>query len=112
MEEEFGTESKIDKEPGKDPSLPVFPKEEEMNEEEFDKLMEERYKDGSNFVRYAEDDFENKRAIDRNNLVPSAKDPTIWKVKCMVRYLEYCFDNSQCQILKLLFSSFSPFYCV
>ncbi|KAM3698430.1 hypothetical protein ACJW31_06G187600 [Castanea mollissima] len=83
-EEDFDTESKIDKEPGKAQSLPLFPKEEEMNEEEFDKMMEERYKDGSNFVRYGEDDFENKRAIDRNNIIPSARDPTIWKVKCMV----------------------------
>ncbi|KAF3945897.1 hypothetical protein CMV_027775 [Castanea mollissima] len=64
-----------------------------MNEEEFDKMMEERYKDGSNFVRYGEDDFENKRAIDRNNIIPFARDPTIWKVKCMVgreRNLAFC----------------------
>lgn len=92
MEEEFVIESSINKEPGKAQNLPLLPKEEEMNEEEFDKIMEERYKDGSNFVTYAGDDYENK-SVETNFLVPSAKDPTIWKVKCMVCCLKYCFYN-------------------
>ncbi|RVW97641.1 Protein RNA-directed DNA methylation 3 [Vitis vinifera] len=47
-------------------------------------MLEERYKDGSKFVTYAEDDYETKRSVQRNSLIPSIKDPTIWKVKCMV----------------------------
>jgi hypothetical protein len=94
VEEEAVSEPDIMKEQGKALNLPLFPKEEEMNEEEFDKMMEERYKDGSNLFTYAEDDYENKRSIERNSLVPSAKYPTIWKVKCTVWYLEYCFYNS------------------
>ncbi|KAB1219015.1 hypothetical protein CJ030_MR3G015069 [Morella rubra] len=92
LEEEFVIESSINKEPGKAQNLPLLPKEEEMNEEEFDKIMEERYKDGSNFVTYAGDDYENK-LVETNFLVPSAKDPTIWKVKCMVgreRHSTFC----------------------
>lgn len=91
MEEEVVSGLDIMKEQGKTQNLPLFPKEEEMNEEEFDKMMEERYKDGSNLFTYAGDDYDNKRSIERNALVPSAKYPTIWKVKCTVWYLEYCF---------------------
>ncbi|KAJ4720705.1 Transcription elongation factor Spt5 [Melia azedarach] len=84
MEEEFDAQPKVNIELADAQNLPFLPKEEEMNEEEFDKMMEERYKDGSRFIRYAEDDYENKRFVDRNDHVPSVKDPTIWKVKCMV----------------------------
>ena len=54
-----------------------------MDEREFDKMMEERYKNNPRF-RYAEDADEAKRSMERNFLEPSAKDPTVWKVKCMV----------------------------
>uniref|UniRef100_F6HB58 NGN domain-containing protein n=1 Tax=Vitis vinifera TaxID=29760 RepID=F6HB58_VITVI len=47
-------------------------------------MLDERYKDGSKFVTYAEDDYETKRSVQRNSFIPSIKDPTIWKVKCMV----------------------------
>jgi len=60
----------------------VFPKEEDLNEEEFDRIMEERYKPGSGFLRYADDDI--KDAIEMDALAPTSKDPPIWKVKCAV----------------------------
>lgn len=60
----------------------VFPKEEDINEEEFDRMMEERYKPGSGFLRYADDDV--KDAIEMDALAPTSKDPPIWKVKCAV----------------------------
>ncbi|KAL2548895.1 protein RNA-directed DNA methylation 3 [Forsythia ovata] len=83
-EDEFATEGEVKNEPGKAPQYPCFPKEEEMSEEELERMLEERYKTGSTLVTYAEDGYEHKRSIDREIYVPSAKDPTIWKVKCMV----------------------------
>lgn len=64
-------------------NVPFIPKEEVMYEEEFDRMMEERYKEGSSFVTYAEDAFEIK-SMERNPHFSSARDPIIWKVKCMV----------------------------
>ncbi|KAJ9684691.1 hypothetical protein PVL29_016920 [Vitis rotundifolia] len=84
LEDEFNTGLIVKNEPGKAHNLPFFPKEEELSEEELEKMLEERYKDGSKFVTYAEDDYETKRSVQRNSLIPSIKDPTIWKVKCMV----------------------------
>lgn len=55
-----------------------------MSEEELERMLEERYKPGAGFVTYTEDGDENKKSIDSNIYVPSAKDPQIWKVKCMV----------------------------
>ncbi|GAV92176.1 LOW QUALITY PROTEIN: KOW domain-containing protein/Spt5-NGN domain-containing protein, partial [Cephalotus follicularis] len=83
MEEGFDDEPTVNNEPAKAFNLPVLPKEEDINDEEFHKMMEERYKPGSGFVTYAEDGFEAKRLADRNFHIPSAKDPTIWKVKCL-----------------------------
>ncbi|XP_010452326.1 PREDICTED: protein RNA-directed DNA methylation 3-like [Camelina sativa] len=60
----------------------VFPKEEDINEEEFDRIMEERYKPGSGFLRYADDDV--KDSIEMDALAPTSKDPPIWKVKCAI----------------------------
>ncbi|KDP30494.1 hypothetical protein JCGZ_16173 [Jatropha curcas] len=91
-EEEFDIELKVKKEPVRTPNDPFIPKEEVMDEEEFDKMMEERYKDGSRFVNYAEDAYEAK-SMERNSLFPSTRDPTIWKVKCMVgreRHSAFC----------------------
>ncbi|CAN0825916.1 Protein RNA-directed DNA methylation 3 [Linum grandiflorum] len=82
-DEDFGVELKVKKDPTKSQHIPFIPKEEQMDEDEFDKMMEERYKDGAGFVRYAEDPFEAKLA-ERESVLPSAKDPPIWKVKCMV----------------------------
>lgn len=69
---------------GKGNSSFVDPKEEEMNEEEYDRMMEERYKPGTGFIRYADDDV--KSSIEMDALVPTAQDPPIWKVKCAVCY--------------------------
>ncbi|KAI3793475.1 hypothetical protein L1987_36094 [Smallanthus sonchifolius] len=77
----------------KTPNIPFFPKEEEMTEEEMDKLMEARYKPGANFVKYAEDRTEAARNDERNTFIPLVKDPTIWKVKCTVgreRHSAFC----------------------
>ena len=84
FEDEFGTEVKVKNEPGKAPQFPVLPKEEEMSEEELEKMLQERYKPGSSFVTYAEDGYDSKRSVERNAFIPFARDPTIWKVKCMV----------------------------
>ncbi|KAG7998445.1 hypothetical protein I3843_01G259300 [Carya illinoinensis] len=83
MEEEFFSEPNIKRETENAQDIPLVPKE-EINEDDFDKIMEERYKTGSDFSTFAGDDYDNKRSIERNSLIPSAKDPTIWKVKCMV----------------------------
>ncbi|XVE68778.1 hypothetical protein DITRI_Ditri09bG0097400 [Diplodiscus trichospermus] len=74
----------VNNEPGKSHNHPFVPKE-EVIEEEFDKMMEKRYRDGAGFVTYAEDSYEAKGSIDRNSTVPSSKDPNLWKVKCVVR---------------------------
>ncbi|XP_056168939.1 protein RNA-directed DNA methylation 3 isoform X2 [Syzygium oleosum] len=63
-------------------NLPVFPKEEQF-EEEFDKIMEARYRDGSALVRFA-DEYDAKDSVDGGSGMPSVKDPMVWKVKCTV----------------------------
>ena len=84
LEAEFKTQLKVKTEPAKTHNFPVMPKEEELSEEELEKLLEERYKPGSSFVTYAEDLYDSKRMIEGNVVIPSSRDPTIWKVKCMV----------------------------
>ncbi|XVE75438.1 hypothetical protein DITRI_Ditri12bG0093900 [Diplodiscus trichospermus] len=82
----------VNNETGKTHNIPFVPKE-EVIEEEFDKIMEERYRDGAGFVKYAEDSYEAKGPIDRNSTAPSSKDPTIWKIKCVVgreRHSAFC----------------------
>ncbi|XVF83034.1 hypothetical protein PTKIN_Ptkin16aG0100000 [Pterospermum kingtungense] len=82
----------VNNEPGKAHDLPFVPKE-EVDEEEFDKLMEERYRNAAAFVTHAEDSYEAKGSIDTNSNVPSSKDPNIWKVKCVVgreRHSAFC----------------------
>ncbi|XP_048139960.1 protein RNA-directed DNA methylation 3 isoform X2 [Rhodamnia argentea] len=66
----------------KAPNLPVFPKEEQF-EEEFDKILEARYRDGSALVRFA-DEYDAKDSIHGGSSMPSVKDPMVWKVKCTV----------------------------
>lgn len=87
MEEEFdsGPNQNVKSNASKVVNLPIFPKEEKL-EEEFDKMMEERYKSGTSFVRYAEDEFENKKFIEKDSSLQTTKEPIIWKVKCMVSY--------------------------
>ncbi|KAI4373052.1 hypothetical protein MLD38_011220 [Melastoma candidum] len=94
MEEEFdsGPNKNIKSNVSKANCLPIFPKEEQF-EEEIDKMMEERYKKGASFVRYAEDDFETKKFIEKDSHPQTTKEPIIWKVKCMVgreRYSAFC----------------------
>ncbi|CAK7325384.1 unnamed protein product [Dovyalis caffra] len=92
MDEEYDVELKVKNDPPKSQGFPIVPKEEVMDEEEFDKMMEERYKNNPRF-RYAEDADEAKTSMERNSLHSSAKDPTIWKVKCMVgreRHSAFC----------------------
>lgn len=83
LEEEFGSNVEIKNEPVRTPQPPVI-KEEEMDGEELERMLRERYKPGSSFVTYAEDTDERKRQSQQETLVPSLKDPTIWKVKCTV----------------------------
>ncbi|KAE8732383.1 Pectin lyase-like superfamily protein isoform 1 [Hibiscus syriacus] len=81
----------VNKNPWKAHNVPFVPKE-EVIEEEFDKMMEERYRDGARFTTF-EEDYEAKGSIDKNSTVPPAKDPVIWKVKCVVgreRHSAFC----------------------
>lgn len=91
LEDDFGDDmgyasgSKMPTESVDAPNLHHVPKEEHITEEEFDKMLEERYKPSSSFVTYAEDAYESKRSMETStNLPSSTKDPVIWKVKCMV----------------------------
>ncbi|KAJ6317426.1 hypothetical protein OIU76_013045 [Salix suchowensis] len=92
MDEEYDVELKVKNDPPKPQNVPIVPKEEEMDGEEFDKMMEERFKNNPRFC-FAEDADEAKRSMERNSLEPSAMDPVIWKVKCMVgreRHSAFC----------------------
>lgn len=66
-------------------NLPSVPKEEVIDEEEFDRMMEERYGQNSRFISFAGDDFDDK-IIEPDSLITGVKEfiPTIWKVKCTV----------------------------
>lgn len=55
-----------------------------MSEEELEKMMEERYRPGAGFVTFAEDAYGSKRPMEVDAVIPSSRDPTIWKIKCMV----------------------------
>lgn len=80
MEEE--PDLNVNNEPEETQIIPLVSKE-EVTEGEFDKITEERYRDSAGFVTYAEDSYEAKGSIDINSR-PSFKDPTIWKIKCVV----------------------------
>lgn len=86
MDEEYHVELKVKNEPPKFQNLQLVPKEEEMDEEEFDKMMEERFKNNPTF-RHVED--ADGTAMERNSILASTKDPTVWKVKCMVGYFVF-----------------------
>lgn len=70
-------------------SLPRVPKEELVDEEEFDRIYEERYANPSRFIKYA-DEFDNK-VNDAYSIHDAVMElmPNIWKVKCTVWYLEH-----------------------
>ena len=87
FDDEIDIGLKVQNEPEKVHNLPFFLKEEELSEDELEKMLKERYKDGSKLVSYAEDDYETKRSVQRDAFVSSLKDPTMWKVKCMVQCL-------------------------
>ncbi|XP_021751371.1 protein RNA-directed DNA methylation 3-like isoform X2 [Chenopodium quinoa] len=74
---------KVKSEPERFVQVPFIPKEEELSGDELEKMIAERYRRGSGYVRYAEDDNESKRSVDKSELMPSGE-PTIWKVKCKV----------------------------
>ncbi|KAL2930612.1 Protein RNA-directed DNA methylation 3 [Bienertia sinuspersici] len=74
----------VKSEPGKFEEFPFFPKEEELSGDELEKMLAERYRTKSGYVRYAEDDYDSKRSVDKSFLIPSVVEPTIWKVKCKV----------------------------
>ncbi|KAM6584368.1 hypothetical protein CsatB_011370 [Cannabis sativa] len=93
MEEDFGLGENVDTEAGKSSSIPFIPKEEEMDEEEFGRMMGDGYNDVSQSASYAEGDHENKRSTDRSSRMPFDDDAVIWKVKCSVgreRFLSFC----------------------
>ncbi|XP_075502751.1 protein RNA-directed DNA methylation 3-like [Primulina tabacum] len=116
FEEEFPLEPDNGNESGKAALFSFIPKEEVMSEEEFERMMEERYKSGADFVTHTEDTCDRKRLFEGNMYVPSAKDPTIWKVKCMVgreRYSAFClmqkYVDLKCLGTKLqIISAFAP----
>ncbi|KAL0888660.1 hypothetical protein Bca101_012643 [Brassica carinata] len=100
-EPELETGGKDDK-GGKGSSSFVFPKEEEMNEDDYDRMMEERYKPGSGFVRYAADDV--KSSIEMDALVPTAHDPPIWKIKCAIgreKHSVFCLMHKFVELRKI-----------
>ncbi|XP_022990198.1 protein RNA-directed DNA methylation 3-like [Cucurbita maxima] len=85
MEEEFEPVPAFKNDDSKAQNIPFFPKEEEMNEEEFDRMMEEHYSRGPGLGAFAEENYENKISTGRNPPQQSARDIiSLWKVKCMV----------------------------
>ncbi|GAB2286890.1 hypothetical protein Dimus_021278 [Dionaea muscipula] len=79
---EYEAEPKEMNEMGTSQPLPFQPKVEELSGEELEKFLEERYRSGSGYVRYAEDAFESKGAGEGILVLPSLQDPPMWKVKC------------------------------
>ncbi|EPS60663.1 hypothetical protein M569_14140, partial [Genlisea aurea] len=93
VEEDFSSEIKSVNDAGKAQQPLFVPKEEELSEEELERMVAERYRPGAGFVNFPEDDYENKNAVDKCIYVPAAKDPKMWRVKCMIgreRYSTFC----------------------
>uniref|UniRef100_A0A0A0LN22 KOW domain-containing protein n=1 Tax=Cucumis sativus TaxID=3659 RepID=A0A0A0LN22_CUCSA len=85
MEDNLGTLPTFKNDDAKAQDIPFFPKEEEMNEEEFDRIMEEVYNRAPGLGAFAEENYENKNSTGRNPPAQSARDTiSLWKVKCMV----------------------------
>ncbi|RZC70540.1 hypothetical protein C5167_033678 [Papaver somniferum] len=101
---------------GKAPQYPVIPKEEELSDDEIEKLIKERYKPGSKHVRYAEDDdYEPKH--DGDSIISIVDDgPPIYKVKCTMgreRHSAFCLMQKYADLLSLgnklqIVSAFAP----
>ncbi|KAK6933434.1 NGN domain [Dillenia turbinata] len=107
----------VKSEPGKAHIFPVIPKEEELSDGELENMVQERYRDGSGFVTYAEDGYDTKGSSERHFFMPSSKDPVIWKVKCMVgreRHSAFCLMQKYVHLRSSLgtklqiISAFSP----
>ncbi|XP_038884298.1 protein RNA-directed DNA methylation 3 isoform X2 [Benincasa hispida] len=85
MEEDLETLPTFKDDDAKAQDIPFFPKEEEMNEEEFDRMMEEVYNRAPGLGAFADENYENKNSTGRNPPPQSARDTiSLWKVKCMV----------------------------
>lgn len=117
MEEDLETLPAFKNDDAKAQNIPFFPKEEEMNEEEFDRMMEEVYNRAPGLGAFAEENYENKNSTGRNPPTQSARDTSsLWKVKCMVRLINgnKCF--SQELSIQFSFPSFlTPYidsYCL
>uniref|UniRef100_A0A7N0T699 KOW domain-containing protein n=1 Tax=Kalanchoe fedtschenkoi TaxID=63787 RepID=A0A7N0T699_KALFE len=101
----FGSDPEAKEEPVKAQFLPFLPKEEEMSEDELDKMLAERYNSGSGAVRSAEDSNKNiHRSAHIDSTFPSSKDPVIWKVKCAVgreRHSVFCLMQKYVELRAL-----------
>ncbi|XP_068491246.1 protein RNA-directed DNA methylation 3 isoform X2 [Phaseolus vulgaris] len=84
-DEDFNASPRRMSEPAKgQSSFPRIPKEELVDEEEFDRIFEERYANPSRFIKYA-DEFDDK-GNNPNSIHDAVLElmPNIWKVKCTV----------------------------
>ncbi|KAL5976630.1 hypothetical protein ACLOJK_020963 [Asimina triloba] len=73
--------------------VPFLVKEEELSDEELENLLKQRYRHGSEHVVCADESKETTEYDDREALMASMKDPTLWRVKCAVgreQYLAFC----------------------
>lgn len=72
-------------------SFPFSPKQELVDEVEYDRMVEERV--GSRFYTFAGDDEFEDKPMDQSSLHHALKEsvPTIWKVKCTVWHLKLEF---------------------
>ena len=84
--DELKTQDTVKNEFGKAHEFPFLLNVEELSDEEFEKMVEVRYRPGSSFLTYAEDKHESGGLMEGNAVVPSSEDPTIWKVKCTVLF--------------------------
>ncbi|TKY50801.1 RNA-directed DNA methylation 3 [Spatholobus suberectus] len=85
-DEDFNAVPRMMSEPAKgQSSLPRVPKEELIDEEEFDRILEERFRDPSRFIKFA-DEFDEDRMMDPSSIHDGVQElfPNIWKVKCTV----------------------------
>ncbi|RDX94228.1 Protein RNA-directed DNA methylation 3, partial [Mucuna pruriens] len=86
FDEDFDAVPRTTNGPAKDQSsFPYVPKEEMMDEEEYRRIVEERLRDPSRTIRFA-DEFDDDKVIDPSSIRAGANEliPTIWKVKCTV----------------------------
>ncbi|KAG0475661.1 hypothetical protein HPP92_015347 [Vanilla planifolia] len=91
----------LTKVPIKSSSLPVFIKQEEMDDDELEEAIKQRYCRGSDFVSYAEDV---KEFDDSEYLVHTPEDLSIWRVKCMIgreRQAAFCLMQKFVDLQKI-----------